>query len=164
MSLELCFVAENLIGKGGSNRVYRGILQDGHEVAVKVLKSSEGSRKDFALEIDIVSSLKHRFIIPLLGICIQNDNLFSVYDFCPKGSLEENLHGNKKDECGISWKERFNIAIGVAEAIYYLHNEISPPVIHRDIKSSNILLTDDFEPKVCYLKEPDAYANQKVPK
>lgn len=77
------------------NRVYRGTLSDGHEVAVKVLKSSKGSQKDFALEMDIISSLKHRFIIPLHGICIQEDNLLSVYDFFPKGSLEENLHGKK---------------------------------------------------------------------
>lgn len=96
MSQELCcLVTENLIGKGGSNRVYRGTLSDGNEVAVKVLKSSKESRKDFALEIDIISSLQHRFIIPLQGICLQPDNLMSVYDFLEKGSLEENLHGNK---------------------------------------------------------------------
>ncbi|OWM80422.1 receptor-like cytosolic serine/threonine-protein kinase RBK1 [Punica granatum] len=142
------FSSENLIGKGGSNRVYRGTLSDGSEVAVKVLKSTKESRRDFALEVDIISSLKHRFIIPLHGICIQNDNLFSIYDFFPKGSLEENLHGNGENECGLLWKARYNIALRVAEALNYLHNEISRPVIHRDVKSSNILLTDDFEPKL----------------
>ncbi|KAK4757188.1 hypothetical protein SAY87_007315 [Trapa incisa] len=142
------FSSENLIGKGGCNHVYRGTLSDGNEVAVKAMKSSQGSRKDFALEIDIISSLQHRFITPLRGICIRHDSLFSVYDFFRRGSLEENLHGDKMDECGLPWKVRYSIALGVAEALNYLHNEIPQPVVHRDIKSSNILLTDDFKPKV----------------
>ncbi|KAK4754614.1 hypothetical protein SAY87_002718 [Trapa incisa] len=141
------FSSENLIGKGGWNRVYRGTLSDGHEVAVKVLKLTEGSRKDFALEMEIVASLNHRFIVPLHGICVGQDSLLSVYDFLSKGSLEDNLHVST-GEGGLPWKARFSIAIGIAEALDYLHNEIPRAVIHRDIKSSNILLNDCFEPKL----------------
>ena len=86
------FAAANLIGKGGYSQVYKGIFPDGKQVAVKVLKSSEQAWKDFSLEVNIVSSLRHKNITPLLGVCISNDELISVYGFMPKGSLEENLH------------------------------------------------------------------------
>ncbi|KAF1899841.1 hypothetical protein Lal_00019973 [Lupinus albus] len=87
------FSSENLIGKGGSNRVYKGVLPDGKLIAVKVLKSTKEALKDFALEVEIISSLKHKNITSLLGICIEDNALISVYDYFPKGSLEENLHG-----------------------------------------------------------------------
>ncbi|KAK9286503.1 hypothetical protein L1049_014901 [Liquidambar formosana] len=142
------FSSENLIGKGGCNRVYKGILPDGKPVAVKILKSSKEAWKDFMLEVNIISSLKHKHIMPLLGVCIENNDLISVYDFLSKGSLEENLHGSKKDKIVLSWEVRFKVAVGVAEALNYLHNECTPPVIHRDVKSSNILLSDGFEPQL----------------
>lgn len=82
-----------MIGIGGSNRVYRGTLPDGKPVAVKVLQSSKEALKDFAREVEIISSLKHRGITPLLGICIEDGSLISVYDYFPQGSLEKNLHG-----------------------------------------------------------------------
>ena len=73
--------------------MYKGILPDGKPIAVKVLQSSKEAWKDFALEVEIISSLKHQNITPLLGICIEDSALISVYDYFPKGSLEENLHG-----------------------------------------------------------------------
>ncbi|KAJ6906880.1 receptor-like protein kinase [Populus alba x Populus x berolinensis] len=120
------FHTENLIGKGGCSRVYKGILPDGKPVAVKVQKKSQKAMKDFALEVEIISSLNHKHITPLVDVCIEDDDLIYVYDFLSKGSLEENLH----------------------EALNYLHSECSRPVIHRDVKSSNILLSDGFEPKL----------------
>ncbi|KAK7258022.1 hypothetical protein RIF29_32402 [Crotalaria pallida] len=140
------FSSENVIGKGGSNRVYKGVLPDGKPIAVKVLKSSKEAWKDFALEVEIISSLEHKNITPLIGICIQDNALISVYDYFPNGSLEENLHGKNKDM--LSWEVRFNVAVGIAEALDYLHRESLKPVIHRDIKSSNILLSHGFEPKL----------------
>lgn len=142
------FLPENMIGKGGSSRVYRGCLPDGKELAVKILKPSEDVLKEFVLEIDIITTLHHKNIISLLGFCFEDGNLLLVYDFLSRGSLEENLHGNKKDPLAFGWSERYRVAVGVAEALEYLHSGCAQPVIHRDVKSSNILLSDDFEPQL----------------
>ncbi|KAF5786284.1 putative protein kinase RLK-Pelle-RLCK-VI family [Helianthus annuus] len=142
------FASENLIGKGGCHRVYKGIFPDGKSAAVKIRKSSKEAWKDYILEIDIMTSLDHKNITPLLGICVEDDNLISVYDLVPRGNLEDNLHGVMKDRAVLSWEIRLNIAIGVAEALNYLHKECLRPVIHRDIKTSNVLLTDEFEPQL----------------
>lgn len=142
------FATENLIGKGGCHRVYKGVLPDGKMVAVKIRKSSREAWKDYILEIDIMTSLDHKNITPLLGICVEDHNLISVYDLVPRGNLEDNIHGLTKDKSVLSWEVRLNVATGVAEALNYLHKECPRPVIHRDIKSSNILLSDEFEPQL----------------
>ncbi|XP_050235442.1 protein kinase STUNTED-like [Mercurialis annua] len=142
------FLAENLVGKGGSSRVYKGRLPDGKELAVKILRPSENVLKEFVLEIEIITTLNHNNIIPLVGFCFENNNLLLVYDFLSRGSLEENLHGNREEPLAFGWRERFKVAVGVAEALDYLHTRTAQPVIHRDVKSSNILLSDDFEPQL----------------
>ncbi|CAN6681615.1 hypothetical protein ACFX13_017548 [Malus domestica] len=142
------FLAENFIGRGGSSQVYRGCLPDGKELAVKILKPSEDVLKEFVLEIEIITTLNHKNIISLLGFCFEDNNLLLVYDFLSRGSLEENLHGTKKDPLAFGWNERYKVAVGVAEALDYLHTGSAQPVIHRDVKSSNILLSDDFEPQL----------------
>jgi serine/threonine protein kinase len=88
----LC-VSENLVGKGGSSDVYRGCLPDGKELAVKILKQSENVLKEFAQEVEIVTTLHHKNIISLSGFCLEGNHLLLVYDFLSRGSLEENLHG-----------------------------------------------------------------------
>ncbi|XP_058780916.1 protein kinase STUNTED-like [Vicia villosa] len=143
------FSEENVIGIGGSSRVYTGTLPNGKQVAVKVMQSSKEAFKDFVLEVEIMSSLNHAAIAPLLGICIENGSLISVYDYFPQGTLYKNLRGKNKDESLLPWEIRFKVAVGIAEALNYLHNQISKPVIHRDVKSSNILLSRGFEPKLC---------------
>lgn len=142
------FSSDKLIGKGGCNCVYKGILPDGKPVAVKVSKSSKESRKDFTQEVDVMTSLSHKNITPLIGLCVEDNALISIYDLLPKGNLEENLYGNSKENPVLSWEVRFKVAVGIAEALNYLHNECSPPVIHRDVKSSNVLLSDEFEPQL----------------
>ncbi|GMP37517.1 hypothetical protein CsSME_00009153 [Camellia sinensis var. sinensis] len=92
------FSSDKLIGNGGYNRVYKGLLPGGKPVAVKVLKSSKEAWKDFTQEVDIMSSLKHKNITPLLGICVEDNELISVYDFLSGGNLEENLHGKSSLE------------------------------------------------------------------
>ncbi|PWA47320.1 hypothetical protein CTI12_AA496410 [Artemisia annua] len=141
------FKHENMIGKGGSSKVYKGCLPDGKEIAVKILKSSEDVLKEFVLEIEIITALHHQNIISLFGFCFEDNNLLLVYDFLSRGSLEDSLHGNKKDSA-FGWSERYKVAVGVAEALVYLHDKCDQPVIHRDVKSSNILLSDDFEPQL----------------
>uniref|UniRef100_A0A6N2M502 Protein kinase domain-containing protein n=1 Tax=Salix viminalis TaxID=40686 RepID=A0A6N2M502_SALVM len=142
------FLAENLIGKGGSSQVYKGCLPDGRELAVKILKKYEDVPKEFVREIEIITTLHHKNIISLLGFCFEEKNLLLVYDFLSRGSLEENLHGNKKDPHAFCWNERCKVALGIAEALDYLHSCNAQPVIHTDVKSSNILLSDDFEPQL----------------
>ncbi|TYG82923.1 hypothetical protein ES288_D01G128000v1 [Gossypium darwinii] len=141
------FSPENLIGEGGCSNVYKGFLPSGKPVAVKILKSYKEAWSDFSLEVDIVSSLRHKHITPLIGVCVENDHLISVYDLFPLGSLEEILHGQNKKSV-LPWEVRFKMATAVAEALKYLHNECYPHVIHRDVKSSNILLSDDFQPQL----------------
>ncbi|KFK30141.1 protein kinase-like protein [Arabis alpina] len=143
------FSQENLIGKGGCNEVYRGILEDGKGIAVKILKSSsKEAMTNFVHEIDIISSLSHQNISSLLGVCVHDNDLISVYNLSSIGSLEETLHGKQKDKHVLSWEERFKIAIGLAEALDYLHNRCSKPVIHRDVKTSNVLLSDELQPQL----------------
>lgn len=141
------FLPENLIGKGGSSQVFRGCLPDGKEVAVKILKPSEDVLKEFVMEIEIITSLSHKNIISLLGFCFENGKFLLVYDFLSRGCLEEILHGNRKNPNTFGWSERYKVAVGVAEALEYLHQD-AQHVIHRDVKSSNVLLSDDFEPQL----------------
>ncbi|PIA47567.1 hypothetical protein AQUCO_01400306v1 [Aquilegia coerulea] len=142
------FLPEKLIGSGGSSHVYKGCLPDGKELAVKILKPSEDIVEEFVLEIEIITTLNHKNIVSLFGFCFEDSNLLLVYDFLARGSLEENLHGNKKDKAMFGWADRYKVALGVAEALDYLHNGNAQSVIHRDVKSSNILLSDDFEPQL----------------
>ncbi|XP_065869330.1 protein kinase STUNTED-like [Euphorbia lathyris] len=142
------FSSANLIGEGECSTVYKGVLPDGKLVAVKVQNSSQETWNDFSQEVEIISSLNHNNVIRLKGVCIKDDHFISVYDFYTKGSLESNLQGKKNKKTSLPWKVRYDIAIKTAEALNYLHNKCSRPVIHRDIKSSNILLSHDLEPKL----------------
>ncbi|OEL16216.1 Proline-rich receptor-like protein kinase PERK13 [Dichanthelium oligosanthes] len=144
------FSPERLVGKGGAGRVYRGCTEEGKELAVKVLKPSDDVMKDFISEIDILSSVEHKNAMSLVGFCLDGARLMLVYDYMPRGSLEEMLHGEKQGKGALGWPERFKVAVGVARALESLHGGGDhSPVIHRDIKSSNILVADDFEPKLC---------------
>ncbi|KAB1204046.1 Receptor-like cytosolic serine/threonine-protein kinase RBK1 [Morella rubra] len=141
------FSSENLVGEGGCSKVYKGRLPCGRTVAVKILKSYKEAWNDFYSEMDIISTLKHKNITHLIGVCTEDNHLISVYDFFPEGSLEENLHGHD-NRSRLPWEVRFKVAVDVAEALNYLHRECSRPVIHRDIKSSNILLSNQFQPQL----------------
>lgn len=99
------------------------------------------------MEADIITKLQRERIVPLLGICVECNTFLSIYGYFSKGSLEENLHGNKV-KTPLAWDKRFKIAVGVPEALNYLHMGSSESVVHRDVKSSNILLTDKFEPQL----------------
>ncbi|KAL6207568.1 hypothetical protein ACLB2K_018525 [Fragaria x ananassa] len=141
------FSSENLIGEGGCSSVYRGVIRCGKSVAVKILKAYKEAWDDFCLEAKFVSSIKHKHIASLIGVCVEDDNLVLVYELLPRGSLEENLH-DCHDGSILPWEVRFNVAVVVAEALNYLHNDCPHPIIHRDVKSANILLSSDLQPQL----------------
>ncbi|XP_068646800.1 protein kinase STUNTED-like isoform X2 [Aristolochia californica] len=139
------FSSESLIGMGGCSRVYKGLLQNGKPIAVKISKSSKQAWKDFLLEMDIITSLQHENIVSLIGVCVKDCDPISVYSFMSRRTLEENLHC-QGEKSVLPWDVRFKAAVGISRALSYLHGGCSRPVIHRDVKSSNILFSDNFEP------------------
>ncbi|RDX84588.1 Receptor-like serine/threonine-protein kinase ALE2, partial [Mucuna pruriens] len=143
------FHASRVLGEGGFGRVYSGILEDGTKVAVKVLKREDhhGDR-EFLSEVEMLSRLHHRNLVKLIGICAEISFRCLVYELIPNGSVESHLHGVDKENSPLDWGARIKIALGSARGLAYLHEDSSPHVIHRDFKSSNILLEDDFTPKV----------------
>ncbi|XP_020398997.1 receptor-like serine/threonine-protein kinase ALE2 isoform X3 [Zea mays] len=145
----LGFDESRIIGEGGFGRVYEGILEDGERVAIKVLKrdDQQGTR-EFLAEVEMLSRLHHRNLVKLIGICTEGHSRCLVYELVPNGSVESHLHGSDKGAARFDWDARLKIALGAARGLAYLHEDSSPRVIHRDFKSSNILLEHDFTPKV----------------
>ncbi|KAL1089319.1 hypothetical protein V6Z11_D07G012800 [Gossypium hirsutum] len=143
------FDDSRILGEGGFGRVYRGVLEDGTNVAVKVLKrdDQQGGR-EFLAEVEMLSRLHHRNLVKLIGICTEERSRCLVYELIPNGSVESHLHGVDKESAPLDWDARIKIALGAARGLAYLHEDSSPRVIHRDFKSSNILLEHDFTPKV----------------
>ncbi|KAL1814363.1 hypothetical protein ACET3Z_016937 [Daucus carota] len=143
------FDASRILGEGGFGLVYSGILDDQRRVAVKVLKrdDQQGGR-EFLAEVDMLSRLHHRNLVKLIGICTEIHCRSLVYELIPNGSVESHLHGIDKEIAPLDWCARIKIALGSARGLAYLHEDSSPRVIHRDFKSSNILLEHDFTPKV----------------
>ncbi|KAK8551292.1 hypothetical protein V6N12_039940 [Hibiscus sabdariffa] len=143
------FDASRVIGEGGFGIVYRGSLDEGASVAVKVLKREDHhGGQEFLAEVEMLSRLHHRNLVKLIGICTEDNIRCLVYELVPNGSLESHLHGAEKETNPLDWGARMKIALGAARGLAYLHEDSSPRVIHRDFKSSNILLEHDFTPKV----------------
>ncbi|XP_066168987.1 receptor-like serine/threonine-protein kinase ALE2 isoform X11 [Oryza sativa Japonica Group] len=141
------FDNSRIIGEGGFGRVYEGILEDGERVAVKILKRDDQQvTREFLAELEMLSRLHHRNLVKLIGICTEEHIRCLVYELVPNGSVESHLHD--KGTAPLDWDARLKIALGAARALAYLHEDSSPRVIHRDFKSSNILLEHDFTPKV----------------
>ncbi|XP_048228923.1 proline-rich receptor-like protein kinase PERK9 [Ricinus communis] len=141
------FSSQNLLGEGGFGSVYKGCLPDGREVAVKQLKVGGGQgEREFKAEVEIISRIHHRHLVSLVGYCISDNRRLLVYDYVPNNTLHFHLHGEGRPV--LNWAARVKIAAGAARGIAYLHEDCHPRVIHRDIKSSNILLDNNFEAKV----------------
>ncbi|BFI33791.1 hypothetical protein MPTK2_4g18390 [Marchantia polymorpha subsp. ruderalis] len=139
---------EKKIGEGGFGPVYYGKLPDGSEVAVKVNseKSGQGTT-EFINEVSLLSRVHHKNLVSLLGYCEESGQQILIYEYMSKGTLREHLYG--KDMKGtLTWTERLNVAIDAAKGLEYLHNDCSPKIIHRDIKSNNILLNGKLMSKV----------------
>ncbi|KFK43299.1 hypothetical protein AALP_AA1G106000 [Arabis alpina] len=157
---------ENLIGRGGCGDVYRVVLGDGKELAVKhirrsstdsftkknfsssmpILSEKEGRSKEFETEVQTLSSIRHLNVVKLYCSITSDDSSLLVYEYLPNGSLWDMLHTCKKSNLG--WETRYDIALGAGKGLEYLHHGYEKPVIHRDVKSSNILLDEFLKPRI----------------
>ncbi|KAK4267661.1 hypothetical protein QN277_024413 [Acacia crassicarpa] len=145
------FDAANVIGKGGSGTVFRGTLKDGKLIAVKRLDGlSLQTEREFQNELQILGGLRSPFIVILLGYCVEKNKRVLVYDYMPNRSLQESLFGGGDDDGSLclSWERRFHIILDVSRALEFLHLGCDPPVIHGDVKPSNVLLDSEFRGKI----------------
>ncbi|KAL2635935.1 hypothetical protein R1flu_007414 [Riccia fluitans] len=136
------------IGEGGFGTVYKGQLHDGTVVAIKrsKQKGTEEDRQQFLNEVRILSQVNHRHLVKLLGCCMENKEALLAFEFVPNGTLQEHLKGTRGSR--LSWRQRLQIGLQTAGALNYLHSGASQPIIHRDVKSPNILLTEKLNVKV----------------
>uniref|UniRef100_A0A0E0PBE7 Protein kinase domain-containing protein n=1 Tax=Oryza rufipogon TaxID=4529 RepID=A0A0E0PBE7_ORYRU len=143
------FSFNKIIGEGGYGRVYRGTIDDEVDVAVKLLTRKHQNRdREFIAEVEMLSRLHHRNLVKLIGICIERSTRCLVFELVPNGSVESHLHGSDKIYGPLDFDTRMKIALGAARGLAYLHEDANPHVIHRDFKASNVLLENDFTPKV----------------
>ncbi|BBN07993.1 hypothetical protein MPTK1_4g07920 [Marchantia polymorpha subsp. ruderalis] len=171
---------KTLIGKGGFGAVYYGKLMDGEEVAVKIRSadSKQGSA-EFLNEVRLLCKLHHRNLVRLIGYCLEGREQVLVYDYMSQGSLANHLYPSDSSEAttdasttvprktqDLDWRTRLEIAVDAARGIEYLHKDCDPPIIHRDMKSSNILLGDKLQAKIADLgiskQVPDSYDPDQV--
>ncbi|KAJ4778812.1 Protein kinase superfamily protein [Rhynchospora pubera] len=146
------FNSESLVGEGGFGRVYKGYMElegKSQTVAVKQLdKSGMQGNREFLVEVLMLSLLHHSNLVNLIGYCADNDQRMLVYEYMACGSLEDHLLDLPPEKTPLDWNTRMKIALGAAKGLEYLHETANPPVIYRDFKASNILLDEDFNPKL----------------
>ncbi|KAB2059806.1 hypothetical protein E1A91_A11G340100v1 [Gossypium mustelinum] len=161
------FRQECLLGEGGLGKVYKGTIQaTGQEVAVKQLdrNAMEGSN-EFFVEVGQLSLLQHPNLVSVIGYCADGDQRLLVYEYMSGGSVQEHLHDIKPGGQPLDWVTRMKIAYGAAQGLQYLHEKTKPPIIYRDLKSSKVLLDDNFNPKLSNvgLDKLGSSADSKMP-
>ncbi|RID57810.1 hypothetical protein BRARA_F01162 [Brassica rapa] len=145
------FNPHNKIGEGGFGSVYKGHLKDGKIAAIKVLSAeSRQGVKEFLTEINVISEIQHENLVKLYGCCVEGNHRILIYNYLENNSLDKTLLAGGYTRSGIQfdWRTRAKICIGVAKGLAFLHEEVRPHIIHRDIKASNILLDRDLSPKI----------------
>ncbi|KAK2638582.1 hypothetical protein Ddye_026377 [Dipteronia dyeriana] len=139
----------NKIGEGGFGSVYKGRLKGGRLAAIKVLSAeSRQGVKEFLTEINMISEIEHENLVKLYGCCLEGNHRILVYNYLENKSLAQTLLGGGHSSIQFSWRARSRISIGIARGLAFLHEEVRPHIIHRDIKASNILLDKDLMPKI----------------
>ncbi|XP_006286158.2 LEAF RUST 10 DISEASE-RESISTANCE LOCUS RECEPTOR-LIKE PROTEIN KINASE-like 2.4 isoform X1 [Capsella rubella] len=138
----------HVLGKGGFGIVYKGKLPDasGRDIALKILKESKGNGEEFINELVSMSRASHVNIVSLFGFCYEGSNRAIIYEYMPNGSLDKFISENMSTKT--DWKALYNIAVGVARGLEYLHNSCVSKIVHFDIKPQNILIDEDFCPKI----------------
>ncbi|XP_028056612.1 wall-associated receptor kinase 2-like [Camellia sinensis] len=145
------FNENNVLGKGGQGIVYKGVLPDNTIVAIKkprVADQSQSQIEQFINEVIILSQVNHRNVVKLLGCCLETKVPFLVYEFITNGTLYDHIHTACQRASSITWENRLRIAAETLTALSYLHFAASTPIIHRDVKTANILLDDNYVAKV----------------
>ncbi|XP_058197198.1 G-type lectin S-receptor-like serine/threonine-protein kinase RKS1 isoform X1 [Rhododendron vialii] len=142
------FSLDNKLGEGGFGAVYKGRLHNGQEIAVKRLAKNSGQgAEEFKTEVTLIAKLQHRNLVRLLGYCIQKDEKMLIYEYLPNKGLDSFIFDRTKGSF-IDWKMRFNIVLGIARGLLYLHQDSRLRIIHRDLKASNVLLDAEMNPKI----------------
>ncbi|XP_057726573.1 probable serine/threonine-protein kinase At1g01540 [Arachis stenosperma] len=143
------FANDNVIGEGGYGIVYHGIFNDNTHVAIKNLLNNKGqAEKEFKVEVEAIGRVRHKNLVRLLGYCAEGAHRMLVYEYVDNGNLEQWLHGDVGPCSPLTWEIRMNIILGTAKGLAYLHEGLEPKVVHRDIKSSNILIDKQWNSKV----------------
>ncbi|KAE9617088.1 putative protein kinase RLK-Pelle-DLSV family [Lupinus albus] len=154
------FILGNKLGEGGFGPVYKGTLDDGRVVAVKQLSvGSHQGKNQFITEIATISSVRHRNLVKLYGCCIEGSKRLIVYEYLENKSLDQTLFGNGVT---LSWSTRYDICLGLARGLTYLHEESPLRIVHRDVKASNILLDSELVPKISDFGLAKLYDDKKT--
>ncbi|TKY48072.1 G-type lectin S-receptor serine/threonine-protein kinase SD2-5 [Spatholobus suberectus] len=136
------------IGEGGFGSVYLGVVEDGTQLAVKKLEGVGQGAKEFKAEVSIIGSIHHVHLVKLKGFCAEGPHRLLVYEYMARGSLDKWIFKNSENSFLLNWDTRYNIALGTAKGLAYLHEECEVRIIHCDIKPQNVLLDDNFAAKV----------------
>ncbi|XP_045822333.1 G-type lectin S-receptor-like serine/threonine-protein kinase SD2-5 isoform X1 [Trifolium pratense] len=136
------------LGQGGFGSVYKGVLQDGTQIAVKQLEGIGQGKKEFRVEVSIIGSIHHHHLVRLKGFCAEGSHKLLVYEYMENGSLDKWIFKKNNEELSLDWNTRYNIALGTAKGLAYLHEDCDSKIVHCDIKPENVLLDNNFEAKV----------------
>lgn len=136
------------LGQGGYGSVFKGKLTTGRSVAIKMLEKAKGNGQDFVNEVSTIGRIHHTNVVQLIGFCFEGSNRALVYEFMPNGSLDKYIYSQEGKPETLTWEKMQDIALGIARGIEYLHQGCDMQILHFDIKPHNILLDDNFNPKV----------------